>query len=571
MLYNRLTLFLVAVSILTVSVAALPNAFAHSPGGDQAEPLSFGDMNVTVRTDLTPYDLTLGDIDEVNMKIRFFDVDTDLTLDKVTYRIQIFKSEELLANKLFYDNDGRLDVEIRPSSDCNENELWRCTIYGGSEHPDAPGTLYVQGVACTDENLDVCGRPTITGPVFVQGGLYNIRIDVEGATSPKILLSERLSYDTFVSIVKNQDFLIQTASAEVPVVVKTYYDDIENFEFDASDNSINFDMPFDWDPDYISLVPLVHEEVRIPDSFEPYVPGKQFTGYVNGIELDQRGLISDPYSIDDTNILHFLITDKTLKKINDSLGSDNHSNKVMNLKIVPSPEIEAVSSDFYLVDLEDLERRVPTDVSVSYDGVYGADRDIPFEFAFFNEDRTLIPDVRYAYVAYDESRQELARGGHDDTATPGITAFEGLDVQDIYIPSQGLIRIDVLVYGVGLDYDQKYAGIGTVFLDIGSGSTASVPETASIPSWIKNNAGWWADGTIDDATFIQSIQFLIQNDIIKIPQAGISSTGQESGSESGTIPSWVKTSAGWWADGAIDDATFIQSIQFLVQQGILIV
>ena len=190
-------------------------------------------MNVTVRTDLTPYDLTLGDIDEVNMKIRFFDVDTDLTLDQVTYRVEIWKSEELLARSLFYDDDGRLDVEIRPSSNCNENELWRCTIYGGSEHPDAPGTLYVQGVACTDENLDVCGRPTITGPVFVQGGLYNIRIDVEGATSPKILLSERLSYDTFVSIVKNQDFLIQTASAEVPVVVKTYYDDIESFEFDA--------------------------------------------------------------------------------------------------------------------------------------------------------------------------------------------------------------------------------------------------------------------------------------------------------------------------------------------------
>ena len=570
-MYNKLTLFLVAVSILTVSFAALPNAFAHGLGGDQAEPLSFGDINVTVRTDLTPYDLTLGDIDEVNMKIRFFDVETNLTLDQVTYRIEIWKSEELLARSLFFDDDGRLDVEIRPVTNCNENELWRCTIYGGSEHSVSPGALYVFGADCTDENLDICARPTITGPVFIQGGLYNIRIDVESATSPRTLLSEILSYDTFVSIAKKQDFLIQTANAEVPVVVKTYYDDIENFEFDASDNSISFDMPFDWDPDYIDLVPLVHEEVRIPDSFEPFVPGRQFTGYVNGIELDQRGLISDPYSIDETNILHFLITDKTLKKINDALGPDNYSNKVMSLKIVPSPEIEAVSSDFYLVDLEDLERRVPTDVSVSYDSTYGADQDIPFEFAFFNEDEALIPDVRYAYVVYDESKQELARGGYDDTATPGIIAFEGLDVQNIYIPSQGLIRIDVLVYGVGLDYDQKYAGIGTAGLDIGSGLTTSVPEAASIPSWIKNNAGWWADGTIDDATFIQSIQFLIQNDIIKIPETSVSSTGQESESDSGTIPSWVKTSAGWWADGTIDDATFIQSIQFLIQQGILIV
>ena len=64
-------------------------------------------------------------------------------------------------------------------------------------------------------------------------------------------------------------------------------------------------------------------------------------------------------------------------------------------------------------------------MSVSYDGTYGADQDIPFEFAFFNEDGTPIPDIRYAYATYDESGQELARGGYDDTATPGIVAIEG--------------------------------------------------------------------------------------------------------------------------------------------------
>lgn len=36
-----------------------------------------------------------------------------------------------------------------------------------------------------------------------------------------------------------------------------------------------------------------------------------------------------------------------------------------------------------------------------------------------------------------------------------------------------------------------------------------------VPSWIKNNAGWWADGTIDDNTFLQGIQFLVKTKIIK--------------------------------------------------------
>ena len=98
------------------------------------------------------------------------------------------------------------------------------------------------------------------------------------------------------------------------MVIKTHYDDVGNFAFDSSDNSISFDMRFDWDPAYIDLVQLVHQEVRVPASFAPFVPGGDLTGYVNGVELDQRGLISDPYSIDNTNILHFSYHRQDVKK-----------------------------------------------------------------------------------------------------------------------------------------------------------------------------------------------------------------------------------------------------------------
>ena len=36
------------------------------------------------------------------------------------------------------------------------------------------------------------------------------------------------------------------------------------------------------------------------------------------------------------------------------------------------------------------------------------------------------------------------------------------------------------------------------------------------PSWIKNNAGWWAAGSIGDSDFIQGIQWLITNGIMKV-------------------------------------------------------
>ncbi|MDH5418627.1 MAG: hypothetical protein OEW86_11700, partial [Nitrosopumilus sp.] len=100
---------------------------------------------------------------------------------------------------------------------------------------------------------------------------------------------------------------------------------------------------------------------------------------------------------------------------------------------------------------------------------------------------------------------------------------------------------------------------------IGTDSLNIFSEEPKIPSWIKNNAGWWADGQIDDVAFVQGIQYLINNGIMNIPPT-------ESGDLSGKdIPSWIKNNAGWWADGQIDDVAFVQGIQYLINNGILVV
>jgi hypothetical protein len=565
-LYHKFALFISIIGIFSIATI-LPDAFGHGLGGDQAEPISFGDMEVTVRTQLSPSDITVGDLDSANMQVRFFDTVTDENLDKVTYRIEVWQSGELLARNLFYDMDGRLDVKIKPQAECDEINLHQCSSYGGSEHVSAPGALYVFGEDCTDENLDICGRPSITGPIFVKGGLYKIRVDIEAATSPTTVLANLLSYETFVSVAQEQNFSIQTANAEeIPVIVKTYYDDVDNFKYDTSDNSISFDMPFDWSPDYVNLVQVVHEEVRVPKTFAPYAEGKQFKGYVNGVEIDQRALLNDPYSYEDTNIVHFLITKSDLEKINETLGPSNYDNLQMDLKLVPLAETSKSSTEFYLVDTTNYEK-VPTTVNIAWDGKYGANQEIPFEFTFFNDDRELIKDVKYAYVVLDEFDNEIARNDGNDPTNPGIASIEGLDVQRIYVPSEGQIRVDILVYGTGLDYDPTYAGIGSAIIEIGPGSPTTppaVPEKEPIPSWIKNNAEWWAAGQIDDDSFVQGIQYLIKEDVLKIPP-----TTQGSGSGSNDIPAWIKNNAEWWAAGQIDDDSFIQGIQFLIKEGIM--
>ena len=93
--------------------------------------------------------------------------------------------------------------------------------------------------------------------------------------------------------------------------------------------------------------------------------------------------------------------------------------------------------------------------------------------------------------------------------------------------------------------------------------TLNVVET--IPSWVKNTAGWWADGTIGDSEFITSIQYMIKNNIIKIQLT------DKQDNSSQIIPSWVKNTAGWWADGGIEDSEFITGIHYLIENGLLVI
>ena len=97
---------------------------------------------------------------------------------------------------------------------------------------------------------------------------------------------------------------------------------------------------------------------------------------------------------------------------------------------------------------------------------------------------------------------------------------------------------------------------------------ASLAQDA-IPSWIKNNAGWWADDKIDDFTFAQGVGFLIKNKIIQIDDLPTTSDGEIAIENDISIPSWIKNNAGWWANDSISDSDFLYGIKFLVENSII--
>ena len=46
-------------------------------------------------------------------------------------------------------------------------------------------------------------------------------------------------------------------------------------------------------------------------------------------------------------------------------------------------------------------------------------------------------------------------------------------------------------------------------------------------------------------------------------------TAQETSSGSLEVPDWIKNNAGWWADGQIPDSAFVKGIQYLIKEGII--
>ncbi|CDI05474.1 cupredoxin domain-containing protein [Candidatus Nitrosotenuis uzonensis] len=91
--------------------------------------------------------------------------------------------------------------------------------------------------------------------------------------------------------------------------------------------------------------------------------------------------------------------------------------------------------------------------------------------------------------------------------------------------------------------------------------TFELSETStSIPKWIKNEARWWASGTLPDSEFAKTIEHLAKERILTL---------QKNDSSASIIPTWFKVNASWWAEGRITDSEFAKGLQYLVNAGIV--
>lgn len=122
-------------------------------------------------------------------------------------------------------------------------------------------------------------------------------------------------------------------------------------------------------------------------------------------------------------------------------------------------------------------------------------------------------------------------------------------------------------------FERQVFPIGKYFIDVEySGASDSIEFELTdsgnivIPFWIKQVAYYWISDQISDKTFSDAIEFLIKNEIIKVPE-----TVKGSAVSNTQIPTWIKTNTTWWLEEKISDADFALGIQYLIKVGIIVV
>lgn len=96
-----------------------------------------------------------------------------------------------------------------------------------------------------------------------------------------------------------------------------------------------------------------------------------------------------------------------------------------------------------------------------------------------------------------------------------------------------------------------------------------------IPDWIKQLAKFWSDGDISDKEFVSAIEYLIQSRIITSDRLSVvdedvySEAQFTEQKQEIKIPIWIRNNAKWFADGTIGSSDFVLGLEYMIEEEII--
>ena len=194
-------------------------------------PASVGDRQASLFIQVSPPILTSDTAQDTFLKLRLFDANNNQTITSDSFFVKIEKEGQLLMRELFYTKSGVLTIKFKPTDTPGK---WQA--YGDIE-PTLGGWT-----AANDQ-------VRVDAPVFLEGGLYHFEIKFIGIDAAKniFIQGEEPTFNSYLSVgdIFKKSITYQTKSYDTTII--SYYDRIQNFNFDESKKLISFSMPFDWD------------------------------------------------------------------------------------------------------------------------------------------------------------------------------------------------------------------------------------------------------------------------------------------------------------------------------------
>ena len=516
---ERKLIFTVLLSISIITTITF-DVYGHGLGSETFPPVELNGKQVTLEVSSSTNNPE--EIDDQQISISLIDFNSKITLRDVTFLIKSERGTEFLFEKEFKADNGFLVFNFV------------------SEDTDSIQIIEEEGENFFGSLLGLDSRMIhVKGPKLSSGGLYQFDISILTADGYSKKLDKPIVFKSGISIAQTKDHLINDPNfGEQKIQSITFYDELNNFKYDPDAREISFSMPFEWSFENINQTSVVHEELIIPKTFgDLLVSG--FSMYINDIKLSDNIITIDDF-FSDRRVVHFIINQQELLKI----YNQPENQEGMKFLVTPTSNENQFSSVTENGQFRILFSSEPKNLKSNSEGKI-----------YFNIMDVFLKNTPIA-VSYDFSITQNGKIIYQDS---GISkdSKENFNALEISIPEgiTGIVQVnfenidgnDLARTSIPIIIDRKGIQINEI----------------SIPKWIKNNAAWWAEGQIDDKTFIQGIEYLIKNEIVQIPK-----TQQESTDNQG-IPEWIKNNAAWWAEGQIDDKTFVQGLQYLIQKSIL--
>ena len=513
----------IKISAFTIALCLLfpmSSVYGHGLGIDTISSINVQEKDISVSVEMPLY----FENDQEQITITATDNETGENAKNVTFLIGLFQSNEMIFRNYFFAEDGLLQIKVAPNQDDEIKISGEQDSLLGAWHETESNPIQ------------------ISGPIFESGGLYTFEFEVRTIDEPTNIIEDSGVYSADLSIVSTSSYMEKDAkNNDVEFRLKSYFDQISNLEYHPELRQVTFEMPFDWSEKRMSHIPVVHEEVHFPKDFVEFL-SPSYTGYANGIELFKASVTIDDYTEEDERIVHFVLLQDHLRFLKNEMKKSEQplpDNIVFTLTTneeIHFPLIAYTSSEDFQVNLAWDPVEIEPGINTTF--IFTI-RDGPTAEPLRNSDYTFV----------------MIQNGQEIHRTTGMAQIGGEFEKFTFAEDQTgptTIKFENI----------RNTGQETEFGFVVSGVENQTIEI-SIPQWVRNNAEWWAAEQIDDTTFIQSIEYLIKNNIIVIPVTQQESSGDQE------IPAWIKNNAEWWAAEQIDDETFVQGLEFLIKRGII--